>query len=425
MLERLRPRLSPQFLTFIVARLAGVGVKPLVLLVATLAMRERFAQDYALLVSALAGLFVLAGAQTHIAYYKHRFSEGANAYYHAYRSYLSETLLQYLLVLPFVGLVALLWTQDPVILASILLLVGVEKFFDEDMRHFLFTRRYYGWSLSFAFRTVVPAFAVLVLLPLWEGRLIVAYTAIVLASLVIYGLIRSRHFRFYLAQIGLFARGMRRNGREVLARFAGRWRRDLMFNQMWSFASVNVLLIDRLLVANLQPTRLDEYVFFANIFNLANVAHSLLYFMPRRPELIRDADATAWREISRPANLLPPLLYAAVSVAIALAIRHTLDVYQDISLILLGGLALFYLLQAINLVGIEYVFWRVDRKWLLLCDTAIIAAVATTVFALRPPLEFVPFITTVGLVVRLFAYQAIARSGASTRTAKPATISPD
>lgn len=409
MLEPLRSRLTPDFLTFIAARLLGVGVKPLVLLVASLAARDRFAQDYALLVSALAGLFVLAGAQTHIAYYNRRFSLGAAAYYWAYRSYWRDTILHYFLVLPLLTLVALLWTHDPIILISILLLVGVEKFFDEDMRHAQFTQRYNDWSLAFAFRTIAPSLAVLSLLPFWGGRLIIAYTAIVLGAFAAYGGIRSRHFRFYFSQLRLMVIEIRHHGVALLTRFAKRWRQDLVFNQLWSFASVNILLVDRLLVANMYPIKLAEYVLFANIFNVTNIAHSLLYFVPRRAALIRTDRLSAWQETSRSVNLVPPLIYATAAVVVALALRHFFEIYNGTSIVLLGGFALFYVVQAINLVGIEYAFWRVDRKWLLICDVTIVAAVAATILTLRPPLEWIPSIAAVGLLIRLSAYQTITK----------------
>jgi hypothetical protein len=412
MLDGLRQRLTPQFITFVVVRLAGVGVKPLVLLLAGIALRERFANDYALLVSALAGLFVLAGAQTHIPYYNQRFSDVRTGYYHVFRTYFGDTLIQYVLVLPAVAAIALLWTHDPVILGALVLLVGVEKFFDEDMRHFQFTRQYYGWSTSFAFRTILPSLCVLSLMPFWNGRLIEVYTALSLLSLVSYGVLRHQHFAFYLATLASFARRVSSHGQSRMAAFAARWRQDLMYNQLWTFASINILLVDRLLVANLHRDRIDEYVFFANIFNLVNVAHSLFYFVPRRPELIKARNASAWGEIARAGNLLPPFVYLAASMTAAIVIQARVAAYRDISPVLFGGLALFYLFQAINQVGIEYVFWRVSRLKLVLCDGGILLGMGAAIYGIDPPLEWIPYITSFGLLVRMLAYQWIARAGA-------------
>lgn len=412
MLEWLKSRLQPGFLTFIFVRLAGVGIKPLVLLVAGMAAREPFARDYALLVSALAGLFVLAGAQTHIPYYNRRFSHMQAAYYKVFRAYFRDTLIQYLLVLPVVAAIGLLWTRDPVLLAAIVLLVGVEKFFDEDMRHFQFTREYYDWSTSFAFRTILPSLATLAILPFWPGRLIEAYTALSLSSLAGYGVLRHRHFGFYFALVGSFVRRGAGNALRRLGAFAIHWRHDLMFNQAWTYASINILLVDRLMIANIYPWQIAEYVFFANIFNLVNVAHSLFYFVPRRPELIKDPNTTAWNELSRRPNVIPPLGYFAVSLAIAWLTQIMFDTYRDVSPALFFGLGLFYVLQAINLVGIEFVFWRVSRRKLVLADGGILLAMAAAIYLLDLPLAAVPYITSLGLVLRMLLYQWLAKHGA-------------
>ena len=223
-------------------------------------------------------------------------------------------------------------------------------------------------------------------------------------------MLRRRHFAFYLRKtLGSLGKGKKRKV-ERLRHFSQRWRQELMYNQLWTFASVNILLVDRLLVANLYRDQIHQYVFFANIFNLVNVAHSLFYFVPRRPELIRDKDATAWGEIFRPGNLFPPLLYLAVSMIIAIAVRYSTPIYESVSPRLFGGLALFYLLQAVNLVGIEYVFWRVSRLRLLVCDGALVIAMGAAIYWLAPAIEWIPYITSAGLLVRMIAYQWIARS---------------
>ena len=401
-----------ELLTFAVARVGGLALKPLIIFAAATLGRDRFAEDYALLISAVASLFVLTGGQTHIAYFKRRFGESNLAVRHVYERYVGDSFLQFLLVLPLAALGAWAWTSDPLLIALIVLLVGIEKFFDEDQRHFLFTKEYSKWSLNFGARVILPS--MIVLAALWllpYEQLIILYAVSSLLGLLLYLLLRRHHAKLYAQILLRLIRRLRAQGRETISSFWQDWRSDYGFNQAWTFTSINIFLVDRFWIAQQPSLPLDAYVFFDSILKTAVIAHSLFYYIPRRPHLIQSRVYPV-RELLRPVNLLLPLIYVGMALAICwLLVDHT-AIYGWVPLAMLCGMALFYAIQSIGMVVIETVFWRVERRPLVWVDVLTIGGLLAAFALIEPSLALLPWLASAGISMRLFAYLFIASHAA-------------
>lgn len=398
---------NPQLLVFSAVRIGGLALKPLVIFTAVLAGRDDFAQDYALLISALASVFVLTHGHTHIDYYKRRFGAGGSAVRHAYQDYFAASLIHLVCVLPVVMLAILAWTNQPDLVIAILLLVILERFYDEEQRHFLFTREYGRWSVAFSARLILPT--ALTLAALWVAGvpLVPFYVLASGFSFIGYLLLRKRHSIFYVELLAHNARLLRDRGRLLLVSFWRRWQGEYAFNQLWSFLTVNIYLADRFWVANQAGIRIDTYVFFATLFNTAAIAHSLFYFTPRKPHLIRPGAGLAWQELSQPANLLLPAGLSLAALCVAYGFRELTPAYGSVPLLMLAGMALFFSIQATGLVVVETVFWRVARKQLVAIDAAVLFTIFALFLVLQPPVWALPWIASAGAASRLLLYLAI------------------
>lgn len=410
--------LRPDFSVFLIARVGGLLLRPLIIFASGLAGRDSFAEDYALIITATTSLFVLTGGQTHILYYQRRFAaKNLIGYVNSYRLYALDSLAQLGLMLPVVVILSMLWTQSPLLIALLLIHVCVEKFFDEDQRHFLFTKQYIRWSLSFLCRTILPNLIVFSLLWLFSGRLILVYTTSSIVALMIYLAARRRHAVFYGRLLGIFFTQLSRNFRP----FLGRWKTEYAYNQFWSFLSVNLYLIDRLWVANQQDQGLAIYVFFATLFNLVVVGHSMLYYAPRRPVLI-ETDIPAIVEWRRPVNLLFPLIIVAACLTATYILRIIGSSYSaEVSMMMITGFAFFFYIQATLLVVVELAFWRVKRQYLAIVDVGVMTAIFAIFFIVKPAMPWLPWIMAIGGLIRLFGYSGIMHS----RLAGRSTVTTD
>ncbi|NTZ43429.1 hypothetical protein G7A66_10125 [Altererythrobacter sp. SALINAS58] len=384
-------------------------MKPLIIFVAASAGRDVFAERYALLISALASLFVLTGGQTHIDYYKRRFGANTLAIRHHYERYFGDSIIQFIAVLPFVALLAWAWTPETSLIALIVVLVGIEKFFDEDQRHFLFTKQYGRWSLNFGARVIVPSLIILPAIWLVTEPLILIYAGGSAVSFVLYLFVRRRHTRFHVRLFRRHLASITSQGRMVFKRFWVRWRSEYAFNQAWTFTSINIYLIDRFWVANASDLRLDVYVFFDSILKVAVVGHSLFYFTPRRPHLIK-AETQPAAELLRIPNLALPALLCLGGVAIATGFTELMPDYRWIPFTMLAGMGFFYFLQAASLVMVEAVFWRASRRKLLTIDILSMALIFCLYLLLRPDLWAVPWIASIGVAARIAFYLFVSRT---------------
>ena len=392
------------YLIFFFARLVGVGTKPLILLASSLYLRNSFSQDYALLVSIVASLFVLTGAQIHRDYYQRRFSLKSPSYSQAFLKYYHNSIIHFILALPVVIIFSLAWTTNVSLLASTLVLVGIERVFDEEMRHFQFEQRFVEWSLAFFFRAIGPSILTVLAITVLGIASIEVYVLLVALSFAMYCLINGRRFHFYFRTfLGLINTFVVTRLRSV-TRFWENWRRELAYNQIWTFASANFVFIDRLIVQRTNPSAIDEYVFFANIFNLINVLHSLVHFVRRRPFLIHKEKRYLLEEVFHRNNLVLPSTLSIMCVIVAFGFRESVPQYSDLPKTLLFGFAVMYSLQAINLVAVEFVFWRVSRKLLLFVDGSIVIGILIVGLVFNVPFNFVGFLVALGLLLRLGAY---------------------
>ena len=399
-----------EFFVFLITRIGGLLLRPTIIFSSGMLGQSQFAIDYALLTTSITSLFVLTGAQIHIKYYKQRFDhQNLSGYSSAFREYFRDSLAHMVLVMPFVAIAALAWTSDRLLIGLLIIHVIIEKFFDEDQRHFLFTRQYFRWSLSFAARIVVPGTLMLLCMVFLPGRIIIFYTLACILSFFSYLIIRKRFTRFYAKIIVKIWCEFQSRATAGILKFLKRWREEYSFNQLWSFFSVNFYLLDRLWVANNGGIRLDVYVFFATLFNMVVVGHSILYFTPRRPELIKNNGTTILREWFRVPNiLLPVCLAVGATIAATVAKMLNSDYEAMFSIPLVAGMAIFFMLQASILVVVETVFWRVSRKQLLKVDVLALILIIGLLVLNEPAAQYLPWIMICGVLIRLVGYMSLA-----------------
>lgn len=395
------------FLLFTAARVVGIGIRPLILFLAATRGFADFSDAFALFATSVAGSFVVFSNEAHIQLYRAEFNGTKNIMrlFLATRYFVINLISHVIWFSALGALLLYVWTGDVWLSAFGLLVLFAEKIYDEFQRYYTYQRAYIQWTIGFAFRYGLPGLAVLIPIGLgWEPTLLL-YIAAYVAACIVYLVIWERLTIAFYAR--LYARYWR--GGRTLLNYLGTYARDLYANQVWSFLTANFYLLDRMMV-NQTDVSIGAYVFFCNLFNLAVFAHTTLYYVNRRPELIGD-DASLRHEFFRLQNILPPAVYVVGILVLSWMLTAYQPAYAEFGPTLIVGLAVYFFAQAISLVVLDFVFWRVKRQHLVLVDLALGSLLFGTFMALRLPPLWVPLIMTATILLRVGAYALLWRRG--------------
>ena len=352
---------QPEFIAFTITRIVGIGVRPLILFVAVSHGFSGFSDAFALFVTATAASFVVLGNNAHIELYRSTFNHNKDILetYVLTRQYVRNIVSHILWFAPAGMALMYVWIQNIWICLAGVLVLCCEKTYDELQRYYIFERSYIKATIVFSFRYLVPGIVVLIPLAAGENASLWLFIAAHIMAFVIYGaVLERRKARFYTK---IYSRAWTRGG--ALLAYVGEYFRSLHTNHLWTLVSANLVLLDRFMIQR-SNTSFGEYVFFANLFNFAVVVHTLLYFTHRRPDLLEKSRYLP-AEMLRLSNLLPPLTYCCGIAAISWALITCGAAYKNFSFALLIGLAIYYYIQSVSLVCLEFVFWRVGRGNLL------------------------------------------------------------
>lgn len=394
------------FLIFTAARVAGIGIRPLILLVTALYGFPDFADAFALFATAIAGSFVVFSNEAHIRLYRQRFNDSRDilGLYLATRFFVVNVVSHIVWFALIGALLLYMWTGNPAMAVSGLLVLFAEKIYDEYQRYYTFKHAYIAWTIGFLFRYGVPGLTVLI--PTLLGgkpSLAVYITAYVVACIVYVALFERRSMALFKR---VYARAWR-GGRSLIA-YVGTYFRELYANQAWSFLAANFYLLDRIMISQ-SPVGLGAYVFFCSLFNITFFAHNTLYFVHRRASIIRN-EAKLRHEVFRPANTLPPLLYVAGVIVIALGFMNFNPVYREFDLVLLVGLAIYYYGQSISQVALDFTFWRIARQKLVPVDAGLCLLGLALFFGTNLPYQWVPMLMAGLIATRILIYALIWRA---------------
>lgn len=393
----------PDFLLFTAARVIGIGIRPLILFFAATRGFSEFSDAFALFVTAVAGSFVIFGNEAHIRLYKAAFNGTRNIFeiFLATRFFILS-LFTHIIWFSAVGAVLLfVWTGNVWLSLFGLVVLIAEKTYDEYQRFYTFQRAYIKWTIGFAFRYGLPGLTVIAAIALGIQPTLPLYIVAYLVAAAVYVVVWER--RSMALYLRLYARGWH-GGRQMLA-YAKVYAKQLYANQAWSFLLANYYLIDRMLISR-SDVSLGSYVFFCNLFNLAVFVHTTLYFVQRRADLIND-NASLRREFLRLPNLVPPFLYTLGVAGISWLFTQLEPAYAGFDLVLIFGLGVYFFAQAISLVAIDFIFWRLRKEILLVVDLILGALVVGSCLLLGVSPGLVPLVLTGLIGLRILAYAII------------------
>jgi len=399
-----------EFQIFTVARILGVGVRPLILYLCIVLPNHELGLNYALLLSAVASSMLVLSNQNFRRIYdyvagdsRHRQGLGGRD---LFVTYIEGTFLHVAIFLPVAGVLCWIWTQSFQLTLICILFILLEKYFDDDQRIAIYQRRYFAWSINFGFRVVGPSLCLLGAIFIWEDHLLYIYTVAALIFFWLYIRLFRSQFSYlvgrwlcrFLGQPKLWWARIRCYGQD--------YRQELAFAQIWVFLAGNFSLLDRFFVAQMEPTLFAEYMFFSNLANVIPLLHGFFYFTKIRPQLV-----------NRNGPILDPFLsFHNWALPIGFALLFPIGFFATTSLGLLTstlgyftiiGLSALYALSAMMLVIIELAFWRIKRGWMTALELASMISVVLMFgvwhqFGLLS-LDWMPWIVVAVLVAKLVA----------------------
>lgn len=394
------------FLLFTAARVVGIGIRPLILFLAATNGFADFSDAFALFATAVAGSFVVFGNEAHIRLYRAEFNGTKDILrlYAATRFFVLNIASHVIWFSALGALLLYVWTSNFWLSAFGLIVLLAEKIYDEYQRYYTFQRAYIKWTIGFGFRYGAPGLAVLIPIALGIQPTLALYVAAYIVACLVYIAIWERQTMVFYWR--LYARYWQR-GRQLIT-YIRTYFSDLYANQAWSFLAANFYLLDRMMI-NQSAVSIGTYVLFCNLFNLAVFVHTTLYYVHRRADLINE-NASLRAEFLRLPNLVPPAIYTLGVAVISWLMTRFQPAYADFDLALVAGLACYFFAQAISLVVIDFMFWRVRREALVVTDLLLGGVFLAAYFVLRVPAECIPALMTGLIGARIFTYSLLWRS---------------
>lgn len=389
---------------FVAARLAGVAVRPLVLLVALKLSNDGFATNYALVITAIMSCFVIYANQNHRDLYNFFLDRssprqglgGKNAVHH----YLDGVAIHIVVFTPAVMFLVWLWVETPWLFLLTIPLVMIEKYYDDHQRALIYKCAYSRWSRHFLFRLILPNTLVLIVIIGFGSVSVLLYSVATIVCFLTYLVYLDRTF---LRVLNRWLTSLREPETPSILqrtkRYAKEYLSDYVGAQIFTILAINLMLIDRFFVRDAFSGTFAQYIFAVNIFGMISVFHNIFYFTRIRNKLISQsypvfATVFSLRNIGTPTILALGALASFPIMQMLGLLDSTLD--WDILLALAG----VHFIAAITLVLKEFAFWRVKRHWLVLMDIVVISMISAALLISSQSLAAIPFIMAIGLLLR-------------------------
>ena len=400
------------YLAFVFARALILVLKPLFLWVLINGEMRGAANDVSLYFLALGSVMVVFSNEAHLRFYKKRYSmvDSKRAILLEEARYYDALFTHMITFSPLVILLIHLITENIYYTLLFFVMILLEKFFDEIQRFLQFEKRFLRWSKLAVLKVSIPTGLSLVCV--WYDREGLVFPVYMGCSIVIGVLVN-------LSEIG---RGQIARAIRVLKEFSvDRMRtyfrsyRELHIgNQLQCIATRNILMLDRLFIRFVNPARLSDISFMAQLCTFPSLFFDYFVINHRRKEYL-NADATVFSIVSVKQILLYGML-GFTGLIVATLLFYSTGLMADIALeipeILLMGL--YYSLYAVSVHFSNFNFWNRRRVLTLAVDVAFYV-LAIVVFFLLPKDNLI-FTVAVALcsthVIRLFMQLALSKTHA-------------
>ncbi|MDQ0564870.1 hypothetical protein GRI55_14565 [Erythrobacter citreus] len=351
---------------FSATKVVGLIVRPLILLFFLRTDQDSLAQDFSLLLTATASSFIILNNQNYRVAYQlflgsDRSSHGLRGR-DVVRNYVVGTLVHILAFIGVASLVLWLWLDRGDLLVLAMILILIEKFFDDDQRILVYKKRYYQWMINFTLRIIAPAIALIIVSLATDIDDVSLYVMSATLGVAVYiYLIRRQFFRISYRLVKIeFKQGISISIRRYFSEF----RNEFFVAQVWAFLAANAILIDRFFINISHENIFADYIFAVSVANTIQTFHNLGYITFQRPRLLQ-ADAIVISSVFNRMNLLLPfVLFIIIFTLYLLSIMLEADL-TPLSFEVILSLCGLYYMHAVSLPAKEMAFWRLRRNYLI------------------------------------------------------------
>lgn len=352
---------------FSLNRIAGLVIRPLILLFFLRNGYASLAHDFSLLLTASMSSFIILNNQSYRTAYRYFLDTsytlprglGGRS---ILQKYVVGTLIHISAFIWIAGIVLWIWIERFDLFAIAVCLIVIEKYFDDDQRFLIYKKLYLKWTVNFTFRTIMPSLALIVGTLIAGTDRVNIYVIAAAMGMALYLAYFQR--KFVVVSVKLVRRQIDTGMAGAVREYIIDYKNEFALAQIWAFLTANAIMIDRFLINEARPEIFSEYIFAVNVSNTILTFHNLGYVTFRRPELFK-LDANILRSVFAPMNLILP-----VGLSLAILAAHILsDVMgwplSTLPVPLILAITGLYLIHAISLPAKEMAFWRLRRGVLL------------------------------------------------------------
>jgi len=389
------------YLYFIVARIVGLGAKPLFLLYLMSLGMDDMAADLAVVYLLLAGVCVLFSVPVHFDFYKNYFEYGKGfiGARNSFKKYIRLIVSHVYFISPVVLMLVFISVENALFAFLVYMMLLSEKIFDEIQRFLQFEKKYVEWSNAFIGKTLLPIVTAIILLDVIDFPVLEIYLFnTIICNYIVYNyyvpsfvheIVRGS-LRVRISDVKIYLNEL----------MAANFKRFLM-----SVMHANILNADKWLVAFFKIKILvTELMLIAQFSNVVVVASNYAFVANRRSELLRANNdlVSLWMHFKVVIGTV--LIGFVVGAGIIVSIGYNILELKMLTILPIVFIIISYAVYSITEPITEYIFWNGRIGQLILIDFFYFSIVFSVgaVILIYADFTYIPSVLLVGVILRLF-----------------------
>lgn len=357
-------KLKKDYFIFYLSRVVSMLIKPLLIWMVLRKDYQAEADLIALFYLVLASVMVLLNNEAHFFYYKSYFNtekqENALLITQA-KLYIKRLLIHGISFFVLIYIATFIMIGDWVLSTVFVVLIYLEKVFDEVQRMLQYKKEFTKWSVLILFKTTIPFIVCLIFIKKANFLINGYFIALFLVGFFPLLYIKKSYFKLFYSVITTIRK-------QDFGYYFIDYFKKLIFNQIQSFSSRNIPLLDRIIIRFLAPGFLAEYTIICQLASLSVMGVDFFLISHRRSDYL-EKTKTIFSIVKKQYLIATYVLIFAGISAMFLVIKYfNFMNLNNFSGIIVFIIAAYYTTFAISQHFALFAFWRKPRKTTILVD---------------------------------------------------------
>lgn len=359
---------NKEYLNFVIARVIALLTKPFFLWFLLAISYQYLAEIISIYYLVISSVMVIFNNEAHFEYYKLLFNEEESTQLNLNlerKKYYERIIYHYIIFSTIVFIITFFMVKDLKLTILFFSLVVLEKIFDEIQRLLQFRKLFNSWSVIFMLKSLIPLIVCFIVYMIFSNEMVLLigyFLSAILVNILIIMYFANVQQRMVIFEI------LKNIKYQNFIKYIKTYKEKLFLNQLQSFSTRNVPLLDRLLIRFFLPGFLPQLSIISQVGSISIMIVDYFLIAHRRKEYLI-LKKSVFDIITKKKLVVFFILSFLTYVSILLAAKlfgflNEINI-EIMSLLVIG---LYYAIFAIGQHFVQFNFWKIKRKYTLSVD---------------------------------------------------------